>query len=99
MTITRKDYLDGKVSHHEYYLAVAKTCGVSYELADPVFLARVKKALDDGDIHLNSIPLQVWDRRGAGIVGLQKAFREHGGYDSLAGRVCLLKAVAKEAVK
>ena len=94
---TRQDYMSGKVTHEEYYVALAKTCGVSYDNADPAFMARVVKALDEGGIHLNSIPLQEWDMRGALIMGVAKAFKEHGDFDSLAGRVCLIKTAAKRS--
>jgi len=88
----------GRVSHSDYYRAVAATAGVSYKKADPAFLARVRAALEKGDEYLNSIPLREWDIRAVSLLpNVSKAFREHGDLDSLAGRVCLLKRVAADA--
>ena len=96
---TRADYMSGKVSFADFYRAVANTAGISYRNADPAFLARVKAALASGDEHLNTIPLVEWDHRGCGLLAAARAFKAHGDFDSMAGRVCLLKQVAKDAVQ
>ena len=69
---TRADYMAHRVSHADYYRALAKTAGVSYSNADPAFLRRVKAALSSGDEHLNSIPLRVWDRHRARLCRVNK---------------------------
>jgi hypothetical protein len=98
MMITRKDYLDGKATHAEYYRAVAKTAGVSYRKADSAFLQRVRAALDEGDEHLNTISLDEWDARAWSLLPtVRYAFLEHGEQFSLAGGVCLCKQAARDA--
>lgn len=96
---SRADYMNGTVDFATYYRAVAKTAGISYAHAEPAFLARVKAALANGDEHLNTLPLSLWDKRGEGLIGIGKAFKAHGDNDSLAGRVCILKQAAKDAVQ
>ncbi len=59
--MTRKDYMDGKVTHQEYYSSVAKMAGISYKGSSE--LPRIRAALDQGDEHLNSIRLSDWDIR------------------------------------
>ena len=97
--ITRKEMLNGEASHDDYYLSIAKTCGLNYNKAEPEFLERVKKALNEGDEHLNSIPLKEWDQRGMAIRGARRAFEKHGDYPTLAGLVCLVKSAARAAVQ
>lgn len=95
---TRQDYLQNRVSFAEYYRAVAKTAGISYRNADPIFLSRVRQALANGDEHLNTIPLREWDIRATCLLpSIRAAFRAHGDGDSLAGRVCLIKQAAIDA--
>ena len=96
---SRADHMNGTVDFATYYRAVARTAGINYAHAEPAFLARVKAALDKRDEHLNTIPLGEGDRRGAGLFGIAKAFKAHGDCDSLAGRVCLLKQAARDAVQ
>lgn len=97
-TPTRKDYMDGRVTHAEYYRAVAKTAGVSYAKADPAFMDRCRKTLADGDEHLNTIPLRIWDSRGLAILNPRPAFKAHGDFVSMAGLVCLVKTAVKDAL-
>ena len=99
MNITRKDYMDNKVTHAEYYRAIAKTAGISYAKTDPQFLNRVKEALEQGDEHLNTIPLSTWDSRADSLLPfVHKAFKVHGDFPTQAGLVCLIKRAAKDAV-
>lgn len=98
--ITRKDYMDGKVTFEQYYSSVAKEAGLSMEEAG--ILERVKKALESGDEHLNSIPLAKWDKMGANPVlraNLSRSFKKHEDGMSLAGIVCVLKQACINAVK
>ncbi len=93
----RRQRLDGKVSHEEYYRSVYKAAGVSY-LGDPLIERRVKACLEDGDEHLNSIPLRYWDGLASAVPALPKAFRDHGDYFTMAGAVCAVKQAALDAV-
>ena len=96
----RSDYMSDKVTHAEYYRSMAKDAGVSYANVDPKFLARVKKALAEGDEHLNSIPLHEWDNRTWSLLpSVNTTFKAYGeGTGSLSCRVCLIKQAARDAV-
>ena len=94
----RKRYMSGEISHEEYYRLVAKYAGVSYAKADPAFLAHCKRALDNGDEHLNSIPLSTWDILGASILNPGPAFKKAGDFPSMAGLVCLVKQAVRDAI-
>jgi hypothetical protein len=96
--MTRQDYMERRVTHREYYASVAKDAGVAFH--DGPFIERVRKALAAGDEHLNTIPLDEWDRRASGPTPhLSSAFKRHGDFWSLAGAVCVLKEAAKQAAE
>jgi hypothetical protein len=88
---TRKDYMDGRVTHEQYYGQYV-TPGLVKLVVDRFGLDRLC-ACPAGD-HFNSIPLSSWDMltRWIGV----KWAPDDG--DSLAGRVCILKAAARAAV-
>ena len=97
---TRKDYMEGRCSHSDYYAEVAAALyeeGV-LRLPSACMGERVVDALEQGDIHLNTIPLSIWD--GAAIPFTRKAavhrvFQERGDWASLGGFVCALKEFAR----
>lgn len=96
--MTRKDYMEGRVTHEQFYSSVARAAGISFAQSD--LLPRVRTALEAGDEHLNSIPLALWDRRAENPVtraNISRALKEHGDFFSLAGGVCTLKQAAKNA--
>lgn len=98
---TRKDYLDKKCSHFEYYRETPADAGVSYRNANSKFMERVRACLDEGDIHLNRIPLTEWDVRAVSLLQnftLNNAFRSRGDYPTQAGLVCLVKQAARDAI-
>ena len=96
----RSDYMAGRVSFEEFYRSVAKAAGISYSNADSAFLARVRQALTDGDEHLNSIPLHIWDGRAVmTAANVSRALKLHGDFYSLAGGVCVHKQAAKDAAQ
>jgi hypothetical protein len=98
--MTRQDYLDGKVTHEEFYGSVAKLAGIDLSTAAPNLMSRVKDALADGDEALNTIPLALWDSMArASRVAIEPALKAHGDFWSLAGGVCTLKTAAKLAVR
>lgn len=98
MTPTRDDYMNNRVSFHDFYLAVAKTAGLTPKVIGPELLERVRRSKDE---HLNDIPMPVWDNLGHrfGHGRLNTAFKAHGDFFSLAGGVCLFKTLAREALK
>jgi DNA-directed RNA polymerase alpha subunit len=79
----------GDVEHAKKYEEMAQRLGVEKLRAlIPVTQERVRKALERGDKHLNSIPLRKWD-----AAAFQLNLRERGL--SIAEGVCVLKHVAK----
>lgn len=97
--MTYRDYLDGKVSHEEYYRSVNRAAGLRFD-AGTALVEKVKQALARGDEHLNTIPLVKWDFMGCNPTlrtNLAEAFKEHGDFWSMAGSVCCLKQAAKDA--
>lgn len=95
---TRADYLAKHCTHDEFYLAVAKTAGIVFQ-PDWPFTVRVRKALADGDEHLNTIPLREWDERALWLESpLSSALRAHGDVYCAATATCVLKAAARAAV-
>lgn len=90
---TRKDYIDGNCTHHQYYEQLAnesnaRTILLDYAKMQPEELAE-KLAQDQ---HLNNIPLHTWDTLG---VLLAAPFEKYGDYPTESGKVCTLKAMAK----
>ena len=96
--ITRKQYMDASredqpAMHRAYYGEIVKECRVRIP-ADLV--AKSRQALADGDEHLNTIPLGIWDnmvRYTLPPVG--KALKERGDYLTLGTGVCILKEAAR----
>jgi len=91
---TRKDYMNRKCTHREYYSQF-----VSDEIKENVtrYIGK-KRILNSDDEHFNTIPLNEWD---AIPISLQynrdwvKA-EENGEWLSPAVKVCILKEAAKQ---
>lgn len=94
---TRAQYLNKEVSFEDYYRAIAKDAGISFDNCSD--LPKFKAAIDRGDEHLNSIRLPYWDSW-AIFSGdrLRAAFKKHGDFFSIAGGVCVAKQAARDAV-
>ena len=91
---TRSDYLEGRCTHQEYYLEIAKEIGLT---CDAKLLVRVRESVDK---HLNDIPLLRWDAAGAYIRidhRTIKAFKARGDCITDAGMVSLLKVFYLDA--
>lgn len=92
----RQDYLDGRVTFAEFYRSVYREAGLC--MIGEVFLSRVRRALEAGDEHLNTIPLREWDGRAAAAKSaISTSLRKHGDFWSLAGGVCTVKQLAIDA--
>jgi hypothetical protein len=89
--ITRKDYLEGRATHDDYYMDVLQA--MPGKPALPADLETIREKLKT-DSALNNIPLHRWGGL-IGMFGADKALRERGDYLTLAGIVCLQKAWAK----
>jgi hypothetical protein len=85
-TITRNDYISGKVTHDEYY-AQFVTPSI-YKLVEYHFGRKVLEDAYKKDESLNTIPLHRWDNLAGDIVG----------FDNLSMKVCTLKRAAKMIV-
>jgi hypothetical protein len=95
---SRADYMAKRCTFEDFYRAVNATAGLKIRNAD--LLARVKRALVNGDQHLNTIPLVTWDVMAIGHESqIRDALRQHGDFYSLAGGVCCLKQAARDAVQ
>ena len=86
--------------HTEKYEALAKEYGIDNLCkVIPFSKDQVKKALESGDEHLNSLPLAKWDRASGyaatynEVRELYSKFWKRGS--SLCERICILKHVAK----
>lgn len=97
--LTRKDYMERRCTHHDYYMGLWKALRIP--LPPTISQADLVRACEVGDVHLNSIPLSKWD---GGVIPylrlayVHKAFQERGDWVSLAGLVCVLKAKAVQDV-
>lgn len=112
---TRQDYMNHRVSHHDYYLAVADAIGrnvierLVHCIADRDRLRREVER----DKHLNGIPLARWDgmheavvlavqQRGSEVMAVSwsgQLLTPKTIYWSMSESVCVLKAVAREIAK
>jgi hypothetical protein len=96
--ITRRDYMAKRVTFAAFYRAVNATARLRLDNAG--ILDRVRAALANGDDHLNSIPLPIWDSIAATYrAELARALRAHGDFYSLAIAVCCLKQCAIDQIK
>lgn len=97
---TLKDYLDRKVTFEQYYRSVNKAAGIT--MVNHRILPQVEKALRDGDIHLNTIPLVEWNLIGENPIvrqNISRALKQHEDFLTQANIVCCLKQAARDAVK
>ena len=93
----RTNYMEGTISHQEYYSTLARAAGIGN--FQDAFIRRVRKALADGDEHLNTIPLQQWDAMcfmDYQNASLKAELSKRGDTLSLAVGVCVRKAAAKD---
>ena len=93
---TRKDYMDKRCTHREYYAqfvtdgtrqAVARSIGL-----DTLFGSR--------DANLNDIPLKRWDNlMGILTSSVNQGLHAVGDYPTLAGKVCIAKEAALQVIE
>ena len=93
---TRADYMNNLVTFAEYYRAIAKDAGISFK--NSTMLPCIKRALANGDEHLNTIRLSEWDVLSiCAKHATAPAFKAHGDWWSIAGGVCVAKQAAIDA--
>lgn len=90
VSIQRKRYMDGEITHTEHYLWLADSLGITERLL-PVSIETIR---DSQDENLNDIPLQLWDARHGIVRGIARGLAW-----SLSDTVCTLKAVARRAAE
>lgn len=95
--ITRKDYLDGKATHSEYY-------GQWAEALTPLVVNAIgaRTLLNSKDSHLNDIPLRCWDALHAAVldlVGPSIGEANGTGGVSLSDTVCAAKEAARQYLR
>jgi hypothetical protein len=112
---TRKDYLDGKCSHDEYYAQLVEGSNARGLVRD-YFGIDVLKNMYEKDEHFNIVPDEKLVTRDPlrcktfGSVSLNTwdrlgecligvDWRKYYDYCSQAGRVCVLKCAARQLVK
>ena len=90
-TCTRRDYLENKCSHDEYYAQFVN------EEVKSTLLQNIPKdeILQSKDEHFNDIPLKRWDALPLSK-GTADELRAKGDYPTLAGKVCIYKAAARQ---
>lgn len=88
---TRKEYLDGKCSHREYYGQFVND-NVKQMVIDTIGKNRILKSTDE---HFNDISLREWDNIGLPC-GISELLKKAGDYYTLAGQVCILKEGARQ---
>ena len=91
--ITRKEYMDGTVTHKEYYSQFVNNF-IKTLVSNSIGLNRIKESTDP---YFNDIPLEEWDRLEPCIHSIcGKAISEAnpGGGVSLSDCVCIAKQAA-----
>lgn len=112
---TRKDYLDGKISHREYYAQFVNE-DVKARVSGVIGLTALLKSTNE---HLNDIPMKKWDLLAGwvwGLLGKQgaivqpetstgllpvdyKLLKEAGEGASNATMVCIYKEAGKQMIE
>ena len=92
------DVESGRLAYRRYYGEIIEAMGGAYHLKAtiPFHQVEVRKALESGDVNLNTLPLHRWDAA-CGLVYHRsaKALRERGDYPTLGNAVCILKEAAR----
>lgn len=92
----RKDYLNGKCTHRQYYGQF-----VNEKIKNTIksWLPELIKCIDDGDIHFNNIKLIRWDCLPLFGSDTHYKFKECGDYLTKAGAVCLYKEAGMQLIE
>lgn len=103
--ITRNEYMQNSSElHHAYFLQFATDSTKNFILRS-LNKSDIKKALENGDVHLNKLKIPYNDMSHSGSWWWDKSplnvalLREAGEWNSQSTRTCVGKAVAKELAK
>lgn len=94
-TFTRKDYLDKKCNHRQYYTQFVDD-GVRKRVLNQIGKDRLIHSTDE---HFNDIPLYQWDNIGPFWQSIHTQMKEAGDYMTMAGIVCIAKEAARQIVE
>lgn len=90
----REKYLSGEMTHHMFYLWLAKSIGLNAGQFPTFMIPLIKASKDE---HLNDVPLAMWDRCDSWV---NSQAGRHGMKSwSLCSTVCCLKAVARHEIQ
>jgi hypothetical protein len=97
MPITRQDYMSNKATHDEYYLDVARSAGLGI---GNIPKDLVEKCRTSKDPHFNDTTrILDWDTAMISYQGqINRALKERGDFWSLAGALCVGKAIVRDAL-
>jgi len=92
---TRKDYMEKKVSHHDYYKEYVELADIRPQ-SIPFSVEELEEALNK-DKNLNSIALRKWDSIGSrfNTSKVHKISKLKGSWVSQATLVCIAKTAAR----
>jgi hypothetical protein len=89
--ITRKDYLEGRATHSEYYGQFVSAMHFA------ILNLEHEKIKNSTDKHFNDIPLEFWQQLALPApTYTARKMKEAGDYVTLAGAVCILKEAARQ---
>lgn len=100
--MTREMYMNAPkdeawAAHRRFYGQIVKAAGVKVSVE---MMVRSRKALSDGDEHLNSISLAEWYNAATLYRGaISRALKAHGDFYSEAGGVCVMKEAARRQIE
>ena len=92
---TRQDYLNNNCTYQEYYDQFVND-DIKKIVLNAFGYEKIKKSYSE-DKNLNNIPLQKWDSLGY-FLNFCEEFKKYGDFESLAGKVCILKNAASQIV-
>ena len=97
---TRKDYLDGKCTHSEYYSQYVENTNAAKDLVLTFWDEKTLFEAYKKDKYLNSLPIKDWDDLAYRLkIGPWLTFSELGDMNTLSSRVCVLKETARHIIK
>jgi len=89
--ITRKDYLEGRATHSEYY---GQFVAASHFALLNQFHEKIKNSTEK---YFNDIPLSFWDWLALPApTYTERKMKEAGDYVTRAGAVCVIKEAARQ---
>lgn len=91
---TRKDRLDNKCTHSEYYAQFVTDATIN-KVVKSIGKSNLLKSTDE---HLNDIPLAQWDAITM-LANTSATLKQCGDYLTLAGQVCIAKEAARQFIE